>query len=157
VYRAGWRSVDGDRWVSVADLQSAAVALVTHHAKRVFLTTGRQELDPFRGLQGMTFVVRSIEPPDLDGFASATALQMRGPFELEGERAILRQFAIDTLVTKNSGGAAAAPKLEAARQLGVRVIMVQRPPTPDVPLVEGVAEALAWIEKWLSRRGTSAE
>ncbi len=156
VYRPGWQLVAGDRWVNVADLDAAAGALVTHRAKRVLLTTGRQELGPFRGLHSISFVVRSIEPPDLDGFESATALLMRGPFELEGERALLRQHTIDTLVTKNSGGAAAAAKLQAARELGIRVIMIQRPPIPRVPLVESAAEALVWIGDWLSRRGTSA-
>jgi precorrin-6A/cobalt-precorrin-6A reductase len=156
VYRPGWQAVEGDRWVSVADLEGAAAALVARHARRVFLTTGRQELEPFRNLH-VTFVVRSIEPPDLTGFESATALLMRGPFDVEGERAILRQHAIDTLVTKNSGGTAAAAKLQAARELGLQVIIVQRPPIPRVPLAETVAEALAWIDERVSRRGTSAE
>ncbi len=156
VYRSGWQLVDGDRWVNVTDLEAAAGALVTHHAKRVLLTTGRQELEPFRGLRGIAFVVRSIEPPNLDGFESATPLLMRGPFDLDTERALLRGHTIDTLVTKNSGGTAAAAKLQAARELGVRVIMVQRPPIPRVPVVESAAEARAWIDDWLSRRGTSA-
>jgi len=155
VYRAGWQTVAGDRWVSVADLHAAARALVAHTAKRVFLTTGRKELEPFRTLRGMTFVVRSIEPPDLGGFESATAVLMRGPFDLDAERTLLRNHAIDTLVTKNSGGSAAAAKLQAARELGVQVIVVQRPPIPRVPLVESVAEALAWIDDWLTRQGTN--
>ena len=122
-------------------------------AQRVFLTTGRQELDPFRRVRGMSFVVRSVEPPDLSGFESATALLMRGPFDLNGERAILRTHAIDTLVTKNSGGAAASAKLQAARELSVAVVMVERPPIPRVSTVQTAAEALDWINQ---RVGTSA-
>jgi precorrin-6A/cobalt-precorrin-6A reductase len=130
----------------VADLDEAAATLVTHGARRVFLTTGRQELDAFRILPALTFVVRSIEPPDLRGFRAATAVLARGPFDLDGERALLRDFGIDTLVSKNSGGTATAPKLAAARALGLEVVMVQRPAMPPGLLVDNVADAQRWIQ-----------
>ena len=138
------------------NLDAAATTLVASGARRVLLTTGRQELDPFRPLRGMVFVVRSIEPPDLTGFEAATALLARGPFGLDDERALLREHAIDTLVTKNSGGSATAAKLEAARELGVAVVMVERPPIPAVARVDSVAAAVAWISARLRPTGTSA-
>ena len=61
---------------------------------------------------------------------------------------------IDVLVSKNSGGAATAAKLEAARELGIQVVMVRRPVAPEVPLVENVAEALRWISARLTDRST---
>jgi len=68
----------------------------------------------------------------------------RGPFTLPGELALLRRWAIDVVVTKNSGGF--APKLEAARSLGLPVIMVDRPPVAGfAPVVSTVDEALAWL------------
>jgi precorrin-6A/cobalt-precorrin-6A reductase len=51
------------------------------------------------------------------------------------------------MVTKNSGGSATEAKLAAARALGVPVVMVRRPPPPDVPLVADVAQALDWLER----------
>jgi precorrin-6A/cobalt-precorrin-6A reductase len=69
----------------------------------------------------------------------------RGPFDLNAERALLSEHAIDTLVSKNSGGAATAAKLQAARELRIQVVMVRRPATPEVPLVDSVAEARRWI------------
>jgi precorrin-6A/cobalt-precorrin-6A reductase len=154
LYRPAWTPVPGDRWIRVSDLAEAAASLVSHGARRVFLTTGRQELEPFRSLRGVTFVVRSVEPPDLRGFEAATPVLMRGPFDLAGERLILTEHRIDTLVTKNGGGAAAEAKLHAARELGVAVVMVERPPIPCVPTVPSVAEALSWLNE---RAGTSVE
>jgi precorrin-6A/cobalt-precorrin-6A reductase len=130
--------------------------LVERGARRVLLTTGRQELEPFRALRGVSFVVRSVEPPDLAGFESATALLARGPFDVEGERALFRAQAFDTLVTKNSGGSATAAKLEAARDLGIEVVMVDRPPLPVVPLVASVAEARLWLSQQLNPTDSGA-
>lgn len=155
--RPAWTPCPGDRWLGVPDLDTAAATLVARGARRVFLTTGRQELDPFRGLRGITFVVRAIEPPDLRGFHAATAVVARGPFHLDDELTALRQHAIDTLVTKNSGGSATSAKLEAARELGIEVVMVDRPSMPVVALVDSVDEARLWISQQLSRTDTSAE
>ncbi len=58
------------------------------------------------------------------------------------------------LVSKNSGGAATAAKPEAARELGIQVVMVRRPVAPEIPLVENVAEALGWISARLTDRST---
>ena len=155
ICRPAWAPTAGDRWTHVSDLNAAAATLVACGARRVLLTTGRQDLEPFRGLRGIAFCVRSIEPPDLRGFEVATAVLARGPFELDAERALLTERSIDALVSKNSGGAATAAKLEAARELGVHVVMVRRPAAPEVPLVDNVPEALRWISVQLSRVGTS--
>jgi precorrin-6A/cobalt-precorrin-6A reductase len=53
----------------------------------------------------------------------------------------------DVIVTKNSGGAGAAAKLDAARALSLPVIMVTRPNLPEAPSVETVADALLWLQR----------
>jgi len=59
----------------------------------------------------------------------------------------MRGRRIDTVITKNSGGAATAAKLIAARELGLPVVMVQRPTTPGgVPEVADVQGALEWVD-----------
>ena len=70
----------------------------------------------------------------------------RGPFAVEDERALLRTHAIDVLVTKASGGGATYAKLVAARQLGLPVLMIRRPPPATGPVVGSVAAALAWLD-----------
>jgi precorrin-6A/cobalt-precorrin-6A reductase len=69
----------------------------------------------------------------------------RGPFALEGERALLRHERVDVIVSKNSGTPATYAKLEAARELGLPVIMVARPQLPPAETCSSVEAALDWL------------
>jgi len=145
--RPAWTRGDGDRWIEVDDWPQAA-AIVASRSRRVLLAIGRQELAPFAGLDRVWFLIRAVEPPDpLPAFRRAGIVSARGPFALEDERALLCSHRIDTIVCKNSGGAAAAAKLAAARELGVTVVMRRRPPRPAVPAVASVGEAVAWLRE----------
>ncbi|SCD86407.1 precorrin-6A/cobalt-precorrin-6A reductase [Streptomyces sp. SolWspMP-sol7th] len=90
--------------------------------------------------------MRAVDPPEPPLPARAEVLLDRGPFTLEGERALLARHRVDLLVTKDSGGAATAPKLTAAREAGIPVVVVRRPPVPDgVPEAADPAGALDWL------------
>ncbi|GAA4474701.1 cobalt-precorrin-6A reductase [Rhodococcus olei] len=142
--RPQWEPGAGDRWTPVASLDAAAAAL-PRLGRRVFLTIGRQGVDAFADADAW-FLVRAIDPPDGRMPARSRLLLDRGPFDLEGERELLRGNDIDLLVTKNSGGAATEAKLVAARELGVPVLMVQRPPVPaGVAVTADVAAAGDWV------------
>lgn len=144
VLRPEWVPEPGDQWSVVPDIDTAAQTLGTLGARRVLLTTGRQELAPFAVAGSyIWFVVRCIEKPEPMPLAQAEVLLSRGPFSLGGETALMRSHRIDTIVTKNSGGSATAPKLEAARQLGITVVMIARPPTIG-PSVGTTGQALDW-------------
>jgi len=145
VCRPPWSPGAGDQWHAVADLDAAAAAIESLGARRVFLTTGRQELVPFAGLDDVFFLVRTIEPPDPMPLPSATVILDRGPFDLAAERRLLVDHDIDLVVSKNSGGSATAAKLEAARELGIPVVMVDRPAPADLSTVATAADALAWL------------
>ena len=146
LHRPPWARGPGDRWVEVADTAGAARALPAL-GKRVLLTVGSRDLAPFLPVPGIFFVVRSVEPPRaaLDP-ARFEVLLARGPFDVDSERRLLRSRAIDGVVSKNSGGAAARAKLEAARAFGLPVVMIARPPPPPGERVGSVAAARAWIE-----------
>ena len=143
--RPGWTAADGDRWHPAGSLAEAA-ALLPGLGSRVFLTTGRLGLAAFAALSELFFLVRSVEPPEPPLPRHSTVLLDRGPFTLDGERALLREHRIDVLVTKDSGGAATAAKLTAAREAGLPVVVVRRPPAPPgVETVPDVAAAVRWL------------
>ncbi len=126
--RPGWVPGEGDDWHSAGSLEEAADMLPAL-GSRVFLTTGRMGLASFADVHDAWFLVRSVDPPD--GRPPRTEVLLdRGPFSLDGERELLRRHRIDVLVTKDSGGEATAPKLTAAREAGIPVLVVRRPPVP---------------------------
>lgn len=143
--RPGWTAQPGDRWRGVADLTGAAAALKASGAARVLLTTGRQELVPFARLSPIWFVLRSIEVPVIPAGMQAEVVLARPPFTVESELQLLRTHSIDTVVTKDSGADATVAKLVAARQLGLDVVMVDRPPSPPGPTAANVEQALNWL------------
>lgn len=143
--RPGWRPGPGDRW-HPADSLAEAAALLPPLGRRVFLTTGRLGLAAFAALTEPHFLVRSVEAPEPPLPPHTDVLLARGPFTFDTERALLREHRIDVLVTKDSGGEATAAKLVAARELGLPVVVVRRPPLPEgvaaVPDVRGVLARL---------------
>jgi precorrin-6A/cobalt-precorrin-6A reductase len=142
--RPAWTPVPGDDWRAVPDVPAAAASAAAL-GERVFLTTGRSELAVFAPLDRW-FLVRSVDPPEPPVPARMHVLLDRGPFTLDGERALMREHAVDVVVTKNSGGPAA--KLAAARELGVPVVVVARPPLPrGVVAVPTVAAAREWVSR----------
>ncbi|MEG4341990.1 cobalt-precorrin-6A reductase [Microcoleus sp. A003_D6] len=148
--RPTWEMVEGDRWIEVASHSEAAIALLGQSG-RVFLSIGRQELAAFAGLDAIWFLMRAIDPPALNTpLPNGKLLLARGPFTLEDERELLLEYQIDTIVSKNSGGGATYAKIFAARELGIPVVMVQRPPIPDVEQVAEVEEAIFWLIKQLN-------
>ncbi len=135
--RPEWRPGPDDRWRLVATTEDAAAALPRRPAT-VLLTIGRNDLAPFgANPAGHRVIVRSVDaPPEALLPAGARAVEARGPFGFEEELAFFRREAIDVLVTKNAGGDATRAKLDAARWLGVAVIMVRRPPRAEAPSTE---------------------
>ena len=142
--RPPWTAQAGDNWVPVPD---AAAAAASGLGRRVFLAIGRQELAAFAGLAGLWFLVRLVEAPEAPPpLADYHLVLGRGPFEVEQERALLREHRIDAVVSKNSGGVGAAAKIAAARALDLPVVMIERPSAPASETAESVEAALAWID-----------
>ncbi|SHN24763.1 cobalt-precorrin-6A reductase [Actinacidiphila paucisporea] len=142
--RPGWNAGERDRWHWAGTLTEAA-RLLPGLGQRPFLTIGRQDLAAFAGLP-LPFLARSVAPPPPPLPARCRILLDRGPFTLDAERALLREHRVDVLVTKDSGGPATAPKLTAAREAALPVLIVRRPPPPPgVPAVAAPAAAVDWL------------
>jgi precorrin-6A/cobalt-precorrin-6A reductase len=105
-----------------------AVRMTPKLGRRVLLTVGAGEVAAFARAGGPLYVVRLIEAPRRLPLPAYRIVLGRGPFAVADERALMRFFAIDLLVTKASGGAATEAKIIAARQLGIPVVMIRRPP-----------------------------
>lgn len=145
--RPGWTPEPGDDW-TFADSLAGAAALLPSLGSRAFLTTGRMGLHTFAHLTETWFLVRSVDPPAAPAPPHLEVLLDRGPFTLADERELLARHRIDVLVTKDSGGSATAPKLTAAREAGIPVLVVRRPAVPEgVAEADSVAAALDWLRQ----------
>jgi len=135
----------GDAIVVGSDVEAANVVARNHYA-RVFLTTGRSGSAAFAGVDAW-FLIRAVTAPDdVELPPRHHLLLSRGPYRYADERKLLEEYRIDALVTKNSGGDMTRDKVAAADDLGIPVVMVQRPGLPDdVRAVSTVADAAAWV------------
>lgn len=146
--RPGWAGhPDAGRWQWVDSAEAAAIAAADTGA-RVFLTSGRTTLPAFAELADRFVLVRLVDAVDHDLPDRWLAIRARGPYTVQGETALMRRHGIDVLVTKDSGGAMTAPKLTAAAELGVPVVIIGRPAgSGSAPEVETVEQAAAWCRE----------
>ncbi|WP_020594288.1 cobalt-precorrin-6A reductase [Kiloniella laminariae] len=151
--RPTWKAQEKDRWISLPNL-SSAVSYIKNlpSGRRVFLTTGQQELPAFLTLSQHHFIARMIEPPCFEKPpANMDLLLERGPFSLTQELALMKRHQIDLLVSKNSGGRATEAKLRAARDLALPVLMIERPAIPAGSFViETPRQTVEWLEDLLN-------
>ena len=132
-------------WSEVQDIDHAAQSLPQQPA-RVFLAIGRQHVGVFASAPQHHYLLRLIDEPAAPLLPCSTTVIARGPFDVAGDLALLRDNGIDIVVTKNSGGIGAEAKLTAARTLDLPVIMVARPALPPRPSFASVAQILQWLD-----------
>ncbi|WP_127902465.1 cobalt-precorrin-6A reductase [Solirhodobacter olei] len=143
--RPPWRAGAGDRWTHVPDT-AAAIAAMPQAPTRIFLAIGRQGLSAFAAAPQHHYLLRLVDPPEAPlPLPDAHAVIARGPFSEAGDRALLETHRIDLILAKNAGGSGARAKLDAARALGLPVILIDRPEVPDRPVAASVAEVMAWL------------
>lgn len=142
--RAPWTRAPDDRWIEVGDVAAAAAALPEAPA-RVFLGIGRQHIAPFAARPQHAYTLRFVDPPEAPLPLAADVIVSRGPFTLDGELEMLRSRGIAWIVARNSGGDGARAKVDAARILGLPVIMISRPNLPERLRVESVTEVMQWL------------
>lgn len=150
--RPAWVAQAGDQWLHVPDI-AAAVAALPKEPARVFLAIGRQNLAAFAVRPQHHYLLRLVDAvPDLP-LPQAEVVLARGPFTVDGDRALMQAHGISHVVAKNAGGSGAEAKLAAARALGIPVILVDRPAIPARATVATVAEAMRWVTAHAADRG----
>lgn len=134
--------------ILVASNAEAAATVAENGYRRVFLTTGRSGTAAFLDSDAW-FLIRAVTPPDIDRLPPNHELLLsRGPYDYDGERALLREHRIDALVTKNSGGAMTRAKIDAATDLGIAIVMIDRPGLPaGIDSVDSAEDAVGWVQR----------
>ncbi len=142
--RSAWIAGPGDDWQGVPDI-AAAVAALPDTAARVFLAIGRQHLAPFAAKPRHSYLVRLVDRPGSLPLPQAHVVVARGPFTTTGDIALMRAHRITHVVAKNAGGDGARAKLDAARALGLSVILIDRPALPDRQVAGSVAAVMGFL------------
>ncbi|MBB4856303.1 precorrin-6A/cobalt-precorrin-6A reductase [Mycobacteroides chelonae] len=141
--RPPWSAEDATVVSSAAEAKDAVVA---QGFSRVFLTSGRSSIGAFL-FSDAWFLIRVVEPMSADELPERHHLLLsRGPYAVAEETRLMRQYEIEVLVTKNSGGTMTWAKLHAAAALNIPVVMIDRPALPEhVSTVSTVDEAHRWV------------
>ncbi|TDV65884.1 precorrin-6A reductase [Pseudomonas sp. LP_7_YM] len=122
--RPAWQAGPHDDWREVADWAALITALAPF--KRPLFTLGREPLAHLHEVPTHQFwTLRALD--SYPGNERCEIIGARGPFNLEGERALFERRSIDVLISKNSGSTATEPKLEVARERGVPLLVLKRP------------------------------
>lgn len=154
--RPAWQPGPGDRWLRVPDM-AAAVAALAGPPRRVMLAIGRMHLGAFAAQPQHHYLLRLVDPPTAPPpLPRHRVVVDRGPFTLAADRALMVEHGIELVVSKNAGGEGARAKLEAARELGLPVVMIDRPAIPPRFELGSVAEVMAWLGAQVRPPGTSA-
>lgn len=144
--RPAWAEEPGDEWRHVPDIP-AAVASLAGPRRAVMLALGRMHVGAFAAQPHHRYLLRFVDMPAVVPELPDHRLVVdRGPFDIEGDVALMRHHSIDLVVCKNAGGTGAQAKLIAARRLGVPVVMIDRPVLPARAEVHTVADVLRWID-----------
>lgn len=125
-----------------------AAAYLASRPGNVLVATGAKELSAFAALEPRRVFARvlpthmGIEACERLGLPHRNILALQGPFTQKLNEAMLEQYRIRFLVTKDGGGAGGfLEKQAAARAAGAELILVSRPPDEGVGL-ERILEEL---------------
>lgn len=143
--RPAWSATDGDNWTRVVDIAAAVEALPDEPAK-VFLAIGKQNLTDFAAKPQHHYLLRLVDEPQAELPLPRCSIEIaRGPFDADGDLALMQRHGITHVVSKNAGGRGASAKLAAARSLTLPIIMIDRPQVPPRMTFGDVSEVMAWL------------
>lgn len=122
--RSPWKKQAGDNWNEVANLEAARDAIPQN--ARVLLALGSQYIAIFASRSDVHFTIRMVDQPDATPPFKEFTLEMAKPGDLAQETSLLKTHQITHIVCRNSGGSGAYAKIEAARALGLPVIVIEQ-------------------------------
>ena len=146
VVRDSYDSAGGDA-VYAETLEEAIAWLKAHPEGRILAATGSKELDKYaeipdyrsRVYARVLSTAESVMKAAALGFEGKNLIAMQGPFSIEMNKALIRQYDIRYMVTKESGSTGGyADKIEACRETGITPVIIGR---PDVECGETLVSA----------------
>lgn len=127
-------------WIVVENAEEAA-RVVAGLEGRVLLTTGSKDLPVYtkvvpdfaeRLYVRVLPVASSVSAAQDLGIPVSHIIAMQGPFGVELNSALIREYGIETMVTKNSGEAGGfKEKARAAQECAITLVVVSRPPDSE--------------------------
>ncbi len=146
--RPPWQPRPGDRWIEVSSLEAGARMLPPH--ARVMSWLGGRGLAALSGRGDLWLVARIVGRLSFAVPPRWRILRERPRRGVAGELALLRGMRVGLAICRNSGGRAGRAKVEAARLLGLPVVMVSRPARPPAPLARSIEELIPLLSARLS-------
>lgn len=129
-----------------------AAAFLSRQTGNILLATGSKELRAFADLDPSRLFARvlptheSLSCCESLGLPHRNILALQGPFTQKLNEAMLEQYRISWLVTKDGGQPGGfAEKLAAARHTGVRLVLIERPADGG----DDMDTILSWIKEAL--------
>lgn len=120
----------------------------------VFLTTGSKDLAAYCDYQELASrlyvrVLPGLESISLcyeNGITGKQILALQGPFSVEMNEAMIRQYNIQYLVTKESGSAGGfLEKLQAAKNTGIKTVVIGNPEKEEAYSFESVCKEIEYL------------
>lgn len=135
-----------DDWAFLNDLHDAASFVASDAC--IFMDVGVSELGdlPVQPNQSLYAVDQDDVTRNVTGTAS-TPISVRPIETMVGAADLFLSLGVDTVIALNSGAHRTTVVLDAARELGLPVGMIRRPPQPEGPKLTSISEALAWIRR----------
>jgi|APTNR8051073442_1049403.scaffolds.fasta_scaffold50433_2 precorrin-6A/cobalt-precorrin-6A reductase len=151
--RPKWEPEAEDSWTIVASTEDALERLKKRRPSHVFVPFGQKEAAKLEAVKKHRYLIRSIEKiAPRPALPRAKYVESRPPFDKASEVALMKKHAIDVVVVKNSGAAAVYAKILAARELGIEVIMIDRPPLASPLSCHSVAQVMSVVIHELGHR-----
>lgn len=133
-----------DLWHTVSSPEEASRALPA--GARAFLALGSQHVAGIAQRTDVSFTLRMIEQPETLLLENCQIITGKPGTTVDEEARLFTELETTHLVCRNSGGSAGYAKIAAARQLGLPVVLIERPPPPEPPHLSSVDQVVAFID-----------
>lgn len=143
--------------IAIVHSYEEAAARAAECGDNIFLTTGSRNLAKFTTaieLKGKNIIARVLPTVEVVtlceelGLTPASIVALQGPFSRELNRELFRRYKADVVITKNSGTLGGTDaKLAAAADLGLPVIVIDRPHLDYPALATDYAGILRFVEE----------